>query len=213
MLNIQAFSFNPFQENTYVIYDAEGNAAIVDPGTYSSQERKILSDFVVDKKLNVTQILNTHCHIDHIFGNDFCVEEFSVPLRAHPRDRETLQQAGMAAKMYGLDYTPSPEPTFDLEEGKDVELGSEKLETLFTPGHAPGHVVFVHRESKSILGGDVLFRGSIGRTDLPGGNHDQLLKSISEKMYTLPDDFTVYNGHGPVTTIGFEKQNNPFVRG
>ncbi|MFZ6053417.1 MBL fold metallo-hydrolase [Halocola ammonii] len=213
MLHIQSFTFSPFQENTYVLFDDNNSAAIVDPGVYDSREQKQLVDFIESKNLKVEQIVNTHCHIDHVFGNDFCVNKYDVPLRAHEADKETLQQAEIAAKMYGLDYTPSPEPTFDLKEGDTLEVGDEKLEIRFAPGHAPGHVVFVHHDSKTVIGGDVLFRGSIGRTDLPGGNHDQLLKSISEKMYSLPDDFTVHSGHGPETTIGFEKANNPFVRG
>lgn len=158
--------------------------------------------------------MNTHCHIDHVFGNAFIQKQFGLQVEAHKIEEQTLNYAQAAASLYELHgYEQSPAISNFLTENDTVSFGSTQLEIRFTPGHAPGHIVFIHHESKSVINGDVLFNGSIGRTDLPGGDFETLKQSIQTQLYTLPNDYTVYCGHGSPTTIGHEKQYNSFVRG
>lgn len=206
------FTVNPFQENSIVIFDGSGSCAIIDPGFSNRAEREDLVDFIEKKNLKPELLLNTHCHIDHILGNRFIADKYKLGLQIHPLDRPLLEAAKSYAHVYGLDYEPSPDPSKEFEEGDKLSFGNTTLEILHLPGHAPGHVIFIHRDSKTIIGGDVIFRGSIGRTDLPGGNHQDLLDSISKKLFTLPDDYTIYPGHGPTTTVGIEKKTNPFFQ-
>ncbi|HLW06264.1 MAG TPA: MBL fold metallo-hydrolase [Marinilabiliaceae bacterium] len=209
-MEIKKFTFNPFQENTYVLYDETASAAIVDPGCYDANERQALVDFIENKGLKPQLLLNTHAHIDHILGNQFVANKYGLELALHKDDFTTLDAGERTATVYGLVYDESPKATQVLEEGVDVVFGNTKLKVLHVPGHAPGHVVFYNEKEKVIIGGDVLFRGSIGRTDLPGGNHQQLLDQIREKLFVLDEDIKVYTGHGPETTIGEEKRSNPF---
>ena len=212
-MKIKFFTFSPFQENTYVLYDETGDCAIVDPGCYDRRERAELTAFIAAEGLNPVALWNTHLHIDHIFGNAFVSEKWGLTPQCHAADLPTLAYSKQAASMYGVDYDESPTPETVIMEGTPVRFGKSELEVRFTPGHAPGHVVFIHHESKSVINGDVLFQGSIGRSDLPGGDMDTLLDSIRTQLYTLPDDYTVYCGHGPETTIGQEKMSNMFVKG
>jgi len=207
------FTVNPFQENSSVVYDESGECAIIDPGFSNRAEQKELVDFIDKHQLKPVLLLNTHCHIDHILGNRFVADTYKLKLQIHPLDRPLLDAAKTYAHMYGLDYDHSPDPEILFEEGDIISFGKTKMDILHLPGHAPGHVIFVHHASKTIIGGDIIFRGSIGRTDLPGGNHQDLLDSIEQKLFTLPDDYTVYPGHGPTTTVGFEKRTNPFFQG
>lgn len=207
---IKKFTFNPFQENTYILYDDTKEAIVVDPGCYDRSEESDLVSFIEEKGLNVVRLLNTHAHIDHVFGNKFVVDQYQVELEMHELDFPILLASEHAAKTYGLNYTKSPEATKKIAEGDVIAFGETKLDVLHVPGHAPGHVVFVDPTSKVMIGGDVLFRGSIGRTDLPGGNHEQLLKMIKEKIFSLDPNIQVFSGHGPETTIGYEKSFNPF---
>lgn len=209
-MNIKSFTFSPFQENTYVLYDESLDCIIVDPGCYDRREEAELSQFIRDNQLNPVQLLNTHAHIDHIFGNAFVATNYDLNPRLHALDLPTFQLADISSKMYGVNYNPSPDPVLDLEEGDTIQFGHQKLEIIFVPGHAPGHVVFYNRSSKDIIGGDVLFQGSIGRTDLPGGNHQQLIQGIKDKLFTLDDEIKVFSGHGNPTSIGHEKRTNPF---
>jgi hydroxyacylglutathione hydrolase len=210
MLNVQSFVFNPFQENTIVIYDESGNGFIIDPGCIDGAEQKELSDFIEGKKLNVNAILNTHCHIDHVLGNFFVKEKYKAKLHIHHKEEPVLKAVKAYAPNYGFfQYQETTADAF-LEEGQILKLGNEELKVLFVPGHAPGHVAFYNEKNKIVIGGDVLFYNSIGRTDLPGGNFDTLIDSIHTRLFTLPDDVVVYPGHGPETTIGFEKRTNPF---
>ncbi|MEQ8908277.1 MAG: MBL fold metallo-hydrolase [Vicingaceae bacterium] len=209
-MQIKKFTFNPFQENTYVLYDDSKKAVVVDPGCYDKSERNELSDFIEEKELEPVRLLNTHAHIDHVFGNQFVHQKYKLELELHELDFPILEAAGRWGETYGLNYEESPKPKKELVEGESVVFGNTKLEVLHVPGHAPGHVVFINQKEKVMIGGDVLFRGSIGRTDLPGGNHDQLLKMIKEKVFTLDPEITVYSGHGPETNIGYEKSYNPF---
>lgn len=210
MIQIKSFTFNPFMENTFVVFDETGACVIIDPGCYEPYEQKELTDFIAQKNLNVVKLLNTHCHIDHVFGNEFVKRKYDVKLYVHEKDEATLRAVPTYAPAYGFNNFESSTVDEYLEEGKDVTFGNTSFEVLFVPGHAPGHVAFVHHESKTIIGGDVLFQGSIGRTDLPGGDFDTLITSIHEKLFPLGDEYTVYCGHGPSTTIGTEKKSNPF---
>ncbi len=210
-IHIQSFTFNPFQENTYLLYDESKQCLIIDPGCSNSAERKQLIDFVEEKSLLPVRLLNTHCHIDHILGNKFVSDTYKLDLEANKNDLRTLEAGRVSAEIFGIEYEESPLPKVFLEEGDVIQIGESQLEIAFTPGHSAGSICFYNRQQKFIIGGDVLFYQSIGRTDLPGGNHAQLLESIRTKLFTLPDDFTVYPGHGPSTTIGFEKMHNPFL--
>ncbi len=211
MITIQAFTFNPFQENTYLLFDETHECAIIDPGCCNAAERKVLRDFIENKKLKPVKLLNTHAHIDHILGNKFIADSYGLELEMNEKDLKTLASGAISAAIFAIDYEESPQPKVFLNEGDSVYFGKTSLEIVFTPGHSMGSICFYNRNDKFIIGGDVLFYQSIGRTDLPGGNHAQLLTSIRTKLFTLPDDFTVYSGHGPSTTIGFEKLNNPFL--
>ncbi len=209
-MHVETFTFNPFQENTYLIYDDTKQGAIVDPGCYNLQEQEELKSFIKREGIKLVHLLNTHAHIDHVFGNQFIHKEYKLDLALHPLDLPCLHMAVRSAQVYGLNYTESPLPKYDLNEGEKVEFGQTTLEILHVPGHAPGHVVFFNRKENIIIGGDVLFRGSIGRTDLPGGNHQQLLDAIEAKLFVLDQEVVIYPGHGPITNIGFERENNPF---
>ena len=208
---IQAFTFNPFSENTYILYDDTKECIIIDPGCSNEHERQELTDFIKEEELKPVKLLNTHCHIDHVFGNTFVAKKYNLGLEMHEEDLQTLHSLPQVSHLYGLDAEESIEPTVFLNEGDIVKFGSSSLEILFVPGHSPGSICFVSKEDKFIIGGDVLFHGSIGRTDLPGGDHELLLSGIREKLFPLDDDFAVFSGHGPETSIGFEKKNNPFL--
>ncbi|GAA3934226.1 MBL fold metallo-hydrolase [Hymenobacter algoricola] len=211
-MTVSGFTFNAFSENTYLLHDATGQCAIVDPGCYDRAEQTALRSFIEDQGLQVVLLLNTHCHIDHVFGNQFVLDTYKVPFLIHEADLATLRAVPTYAPSYGFpNYTPA-EPTGFLTAGEPVQFGNTTLEVRFAPGHAPGHVVFYHEPTQVVIGGDVLFQGSIGRTDLPGGDHATLLASIRTQLLTLPDAVTVYCGHGPATTIGAERRTNPFLR-
>lgn len=211
MITIQSFVFGPFQENTYVLYDETQECIVIDPGCYVSQERSELADFIDKNKLTPVKLINTHCHLDHVFGNAFIADKYKVKLEIHKLDKPVLDALMPTAKMYGLNVSPSPEPSVYLNEGDQIKFGNSTLDIVFTPGHSPGSITFYNIKQKFMIAGDVLFYGSIGRTDLPGGNFDTLIASIKNKLFPLGDEFTVYSGHGPSTTIGFERMNNPFL--
>lgn len=211
MLHIKSFTFNPFQENTYLAYDDSGEGVLIDPGCFENREKAELKDFIESKGIRLTQLLNTHCHIDHVLGNAWAKRNFGIPLLIHRNEISVLKSVEIYASNYGFSGYESSEPDAFLAEGESIMVGKEELKILFVPGHAPGHVVFYHESSKRCIAGDTLFRGSIGRTDLPGGNHDLLLKKIKSKLFTLPDETVIFSGHGPETSISFEKIHNPFV--
>ena len=211
MISIQAFVFNPFSENTYILYDDTKECIIIDPGCCTEDERKELVAFITDENLKPVKLLNTHCHIDHVFGNAFVAKKYNLGLEIHKLDLGVLHSLPQVSHLYGLNAEESVEPSTFLEEGDKITFGNSVLEIVFTPGHSPGSICFINQEGKFVIGGDVLFYGSIGRTDLPGGDHETLLTSIREKLFVLDDDFTVFSGHGEETTIGFEKKNNPFL--
>lgn len=211
MISIRSFTFNPFQENTYVLYDVTREAVIIDPGCYDDGERAELVAFIEENKLKPVKLLNTHCHVDHVFGNRFIAEKYKLGLEMHEKDLKVLNSLLQVAHLYGLNAEESPAPKVFLEEGQKIAFGSSELDIVFTPGHSPGSICFISHPQKFIIAGDVLFYGSIGRTDLPGGHHQTLIDSIKQKLFPLGDDYTVHPGHGPETNIGFERRSNPFL--
>lgn len=214
MLVVTPFTFNPFSENTFVVHCSETKeAVIIDPGCYTAVEKKELADFIEAQDLKVTKLLNTHAHIDHVLGNAWVKNTYQVPLFLHAQDQATLAAVETYAPVYGFPNYEKSEAEELLKDNEAVEIGKGKLDILFVPGHAPGHVALYAAEEGFCINGDCLFNGSIGRTDLPGGDFDTLIESIKSRLFTLPDDTTVYCGHGPATTIGHEKRYNPFVKG
>lgn len=212
MIKIAKFTFNPFQENTYVLYDESKECVIIDPGCYDQSEKERLANFIEDNDLTPVKLLNTHCHIDHVLGNYFVSKTYGLDLGIHKLDLPTLAFVPQSCMLYGFKgYEMSPDPTYFLDEGDVIEFGNSKLDVLFGPGHAPGHIAFYSAEDNFIINGDILFRGSYGRYDLPGGSLDVLKESIITKLFKLPDETVVYCGHGPETTIGEERHSNPIL--
>ena len=210
MATIQAFSNNPYQENTYLLYDDSGECAIIDPGMYTAAEQNAVVNFIAQHQLKPVLLLNTHCHIDHVLGNKFVFDQYGLKPQFHEGEMAVLEAMPVWAQQSGIRYELSPLPETYLPETGTITFGNTTLELIFAPGHSPAHLCFYSAADQVLIGGDVLFRGSIGRTDLPGGNHTQLINNIQQKLFLLPDDCTVYPGHGPETTIGFEKATNPF---
>lgn len=211
MINIKQFTFNPYQENTYVLFDESGECAIIDPGMYDGAEQNQLVQFISGAGLKPVLLLNTHCHIDHVLGNKFVFDNWGLKPQFHKGELFVLQSIPGYAPQMGMHYELSPEPEVYLEESGSVSFGNSKLDLIFAPGHSPAHLCFYAEADNFLIGGDVLFYNSIGRTDLPGGNHEQLINSIRQNVFTLPDECKVFPGHGQSTTIGFEKKHNPFL--
>ncbi len=211
MLTLQSFTYGPFHENTYVLYNENKEAIIIDPGMYELNEFDTFFKYLSDLDIKPMLLLNTHTHIDHIFGNAAVVMKYKVPLAFHELDLPVFDHQLSARAMYNLTFVPSPAPDYYLKENELVTLGSDTLQIFLCPGHSPGSVCFYHKEQQFVISGDVLFQQNIGRSDLPGGDYDTLVNSIHTQLFTLPDEVTVYSGHGPKTSIGFEKMNNPFV--
>jgi hydroxyacylglutathione hydrolase len=212
MMKIEFFTFNPVEENTYVLSNESGQAIIIDPGCYFTAEFETLENYILHNGLKPVQLLNTHCHLDHVFGNKKIAEKYRLELFIHPQEEKMLQLAPASGKMYGLDFDNYKGPLHFLNAGDIVKWGNDELKVILAPGHSPGSICFYCEAQNFLIGGDVLFRESIGRTDLPFGNHDQLLRSIKEQLFVLPDQTIVYSGHGPQTTIGYEKKNNPYLK-
>lgn len=211
-MEIKQFVFSPFQENTYVVYTDDLDAMIVDPGCYSTEEENKLRLFIESKGLKVTHLVNTHLHLDHAFGNSFVEETWNVKTEAHAGDAFWLKGMAGQCRMFGLDLrTPAPGISKELLEGDQINLGKETFVVLHVPGHSPGSIVLYNAKEHFLFAGDVLFEGSIGRTDLQGGNYAQLIKGIQEKLLVLPNETIIYSGHGIPTTIGKEKASNPFL--
>jgi len=213
MITIHSFTFNPFQENMYLLFDETKECVVIDPGCYEKHEKEKLISYISTNNLVPKRLINTHCHIDHVFGNKLVSETYKLGLEMHEADLPVLESVAQVAHVYGIpNVDESPKPISFLDEGDKINFGNSELDILFVPGHAPGHIAFVNHKQKFIIGGDVLFYSSIGRTDLPGGDHATLIESIRTKFLTLDNDYEVYTGHGQKTTIGFEKMNNPFLQ-
>jgi len=212
-MKVKSFTFNPFQENTYVVYDDTKECIIIDPGCYNEKERTELRRFITAESLKPVKLINTHCHIDHVLGNKFTSELWDLELYMHKEDLPLLENVGKISKMYGLeDYEDSPSPKYFLDKGDTLNFGDSRFNIFFTPGHAPGHICLYSQENNLIIAGDVIFERSIGRTDLPGGDHNTLINSIKTQLFPLPNKTQVFCGHGPNTTIGYEKEYNPFLK-
>ena len=212
MLNVQSFTFNPVQENTYIVYNDERDCCIIDPGCYFASEEKELTDFIEINKLKPVYLLNTHCHLDHIFGNRFVQKKYNLVLHLHKLEKPLLEMGPTQGQMWQMPFENYDGELIFIDEGDQITLGKEFLDIFLTPGHSPGSICFYSRAHKFIIAGDVLFQNSIGRTDLPGGSFETLEESIKLKFYTLPEDVIVYPGHGDSTTIGDEIRTNPFVK-
>lgn len=212
MLKIKRFVFSPFLENTYVIWDEENNsAAVVDPGCLSEDEENQLADFIESEKLKINYLLNTHCHIDHVFGNAFVKNKYDVPYYAPEKDVFLIDMLPVLSKEYGIEMKYSPNPGNYITEDTDLKIGNIQIKFLFTPGHTPGEFCLYFEKDKICITGDVLFKEGIGRTDLWGGNYKTLISSIENKLFSLPDDVEIFPGHGESSTIGYEKAHNPFL--
>ena len=211
MITVKSFIFNAYQENTYLLYDETSQCAIIDPGMYSGEEQNSVLRFISAENLVPVLLLNTHCHIDHVLGNKWVHDTYGLLPRFHEGELPLLTAIPGYAPQMGLRYEVSPLPEIFLPEKGLINFGLSELELIFAPGHSPAHLCFYSRTDNFLIAGDVLFQGSIGRTDLPGGNFDLLISSIRNNVFVLPDDCVVYPGHGPATTIGNEKKYNPFL--
>lgn len=210
MLNIQVFSFNPFSENTYLIFNENKKGYLIDPGNWNETETEVLENFIKENKIIIQNILLTHAHIDHVLGLQWAFDTYEVAVKMHQEEKEILDRNPMSARNYGFDFKPFEGEIEYLKEGDSVFLGEDELKILFVPGHSPGSIAFYNKSQNFVISGDALFQGSIGRTDLYRGNHTQLLESIRTQLFTLPEETQVYSGHGNATQIGFEKKHNPF---
>ena len=213
-MKVKVFEFNPIAVNTYVLYDKTGECVIVDPACFYPDEQRALFDFIHNKDLIIKHVLNTHLHFDHVFGVNFIEKQFKVHMKAHKADEFLLETMNDQLAMFG--FTPNGDyiPTVGeyIDENDIIEFGNQKLSIMHIPGHSPGSIAFYNKEENIAVSGDVLFHGSIGRTDLPQGDHNLLIEGIKAKLLTLPVETIVYPGHGPATTIRGEKKMNPFLQ-
>lgn len=212
MITVQQFTFNPVQENTYLLCHQNGNSILIDPGCYYTAEQDLLKKFIDDYNLTIIQLINTHCHLDHVFGNKWAAETFNLELFIHPLEEKLLEYAPISGTQWGLSFENYNGKLHFINEGDTLQLDDEVLEIFHTPGHSPGSLSFYNKNHNILISGDVLFKESIGRTDLPLGDYNTLIKSIQNKLFVLPNETKVYSGHGPKTTIGHEKENNPFLK-
>ena len=211
MLKIKSFTFNPVQENTYLLHNEFKQCIIIDPGCFFDEEKDQLQKYISENELHPVMLLNTHCHLDHVFGNKFIAETYQLTLQIHEKEKLVLSYAPTSGLMYNLPFDNYAGEFIFLKEGDKVLLGKDELKVIEAPGHSPGSICFYCASQNFMIGGDVLFSGSIGRTDLPMGDHEALIKNIKTKLLVLPPETVVYSGHGPATTIGEEKANNPFL--
>ena len=212
MLTIQSFCFNAFQENTYILYNEKKEAIIVDPGCYTQEEEKTLSDFISKNELKPTLLFNTHCHLDHVFGNNFISETYALKVLLHANEQVVLDRLPEAAAKYGIPVEAYNGAIQYIQDQEIITFGKDEFKVLLTPGHSPGSVCFYHIKQDFILGGDLIFKDSVGRTDFPGCNPQDLIKSIRNQILPLPDSLSIYSGHGPVTQLGRERKMNPYIK-
>ncbi|MEP7111203.1 MAG: MBL fold metallo-hydrolase [Ferruginibacter sp.] len=211
MLKIKSFTINPVNENTYLLYNEFKQCIIIDPGCYFDEERELIQQYISHNNLQPTMLLNTHCHLDHVFGNKFIAETYQLTLQIHEKEKSVLAYAPTSGLMYDLPFDNYEGEFILLKEDDKILLGQDELQVIEAPGHSPGSICFYCAKQNFVIGGDVLFKGGIGRTDLPLGDHQALLNNIRNKLLVLPGETIVYSGHGPRTTIGEEKLNNPFL--
>jgi len=212
MIALKTFIFNPFQENSYILSDESKECIIVDPGMNSPAEQDELINYIKNNNLLPKAIVNTHCHVDHVLGCLCLIKKYTIPFYAHELEIPLLETAIQFGEFFGLEVEQPPAPDHYLTEGQEYNFGVSSLQILHVPGHSKGSVALYSKTDKLILTGDVLFYGSVGRTDLPGGDYNTLINSIREKIMSLPKDVDVYPGHGPKTTIQYEYDTNPFLK-
>ncbi len=212
MLTLVSRVFNPVHENTYLVYNEQKEALIIDPGCYFPEEREQVKDWIAKLELKPRLLVNTHCHLDHVFGNRFVHETWGLELHFHSLEQKVFDFAPMAGTAWNLPFDQYEGPIHHLKEGESLLLGEDRLEILLTPGHSPGSLSVYYPAGNWVIAGDVLFRERVGRTDLPGSDFDTLSNSIRTQLYTLPGETHVHSGHGIPTTIGHERQHNPFVK-
>jgi len=211
MLKIKSFTFNPYQENTYLIFDDSKEAVVIDPGNYEAYENELISKFIDENKLQLKKIILTHCHIDHCLGNKYLNEKYGAELLIPFDERDLYKNVENIATLFGFaNYSHLDENEY-LKEKDKIEFGDIKLDVLFLPGHSPGHLAFYFKNDNVCFSGDVLFYNSIGRTDLPGGDHDTLINSIKNKLFLLNPNTIIYPGHGQKTILKNEMKDNPFL--
>lgn len=211
MLEIRKFIVNPLQENSFVVSDETGKCIFIDPGFYFPEEKNKLKKYISDNNLDPVMIANTHCHFDHIMGVEFLRNEYDIPFLAHREDAIWVENAVEQGEMFGFRIEPVNMPDYFLTVNEPLKFGNSVLQIMHIPGHSPGHVVFYSEDDAVLISGDVLFYGSIGRSDLPGGDHRTLISNIKEKLFSLPAGVKVFCGHGPDTTIDRERSSNPFL--
>jgi glyoxylase-like metal-dependent hydrolase (beta-lactamase superfamily II) len=211
-MNIESFVFNPFMENTYLAYDDTLECVIIDAGCFTILEQERLKHAIEEKKLVVKHLINTHLHLDHVFGNGFVFRTFGIKPEAHAADEFLLDQLPAQSAIFGVTFNEKPQSIGHYLNDEDtISFGHCTLKAIHVPGHSPGSLCFYNESDHILFAGDVLFRGSIGRTDLPKGNYDQLIEGIQNRLLTLPENTLVYSGHGESTTIGHEKRENPYL--
>jgi glyoxylase-like metal-dependent hydrolase (beta-lactamase superfamily II) len=210
-MQLQHFIFNPFSENTYILWDSTNECVIIDPGCHNAAERNLLQQFIDKQQLKPVKLLLTHAHVDHILGNDFIFNTYGLQPEVHIQEASLLQNAPQYGLMFGIRMPPSPPPARWIQDDEIIRFGTTTLRCILVPGHSPGSICFLHTDSDTLISGDVLFEGSIGRTDLPGGDYPTLLRSIHTRLLVLPEKTRVFPGHGNPTTIGVEKRTNPFI--
>jgi hydroxyacylglutathione hydrolase len=212
MLQIKSFVFSPIEENTYILFNEMNDCIIIDPGFYFDDEKNKFENFINERKLTPKLLLNTHCHLDHVFGNKYVADAYKLTLQIHKNEKEVLEFAPVSGLKYNMPFDNYVGELIYLQEGDIIKFGNDELDVIEAPGHSPGSICFYCKKQNFIIGGDVLFQRSIGRTDLPGGSFETLVNHIRNKLFVLPDETKVYSGHGPVTTIGEEKKYNPYLQ-
>ena len=211
MLNVKIFTFNPIQQNTYVLYNEHKNAIIIDPGCYGTAEQEILKQFIKSNNLQVKQLINTHCHLDHVFGNNFVSEKYGLTAHFHKNEQPVIDRLPEGGARWGVPCEPYKGPIQYITQDEIINFGKDQFKVLLTPGHSPGSVCFYNAAQDFMIGGDLIFKDGVGRTDLPGCNPLDLINSIKKQILPLPDSMTIYSGHGPSTTWGREKKANPYI--
>lgn len=212
MLQIKSFVFSPIQENTYILYNASNDCIIIDPGCYFDEEKETLINYIEKTGLRPKMLLNTHCHLDHVFGNKFIAQKYGLSLQIHADEKAVLEYAPTSGLMYDMPFDNYTGDLVFIKEGHTIKLGNDELKVLLTPGHSPGSLSFYCEKDGFVISGDALFYRSIGRTDLPGGHHQTLIDSIKKQLLVLPGNTKVYSGHGPATNIEDERTGNPFLQ-
>ncbi len=211
MIQIESLVFNSFQVNTYLVWDEARNCLVVDPAFYSEEEIAFFDQHILDNRLTIVGQINTHCHVDHVLGVHHMKSHYKSPFRAHPAETNLVNNAPVMGDVFGLTVEPISGIDHPVKDNEIIQQGDFSLQSIHVPGHSPGSLAYYSKEGGFVITGDALFQGSIGRTDLPGGDYDQLINSIRSRLLVLPPETVVYAGHGAPSTIGDEITDNPFL--